>query len=31
MASITPRKDKSGNVISYTIRVFRGYDTDGKS
>ena len=29
MASITPRKDKSGNIISYTIRVFRGYDTDG--
>ena len=30
MASITPRKDKSGNVISYTIRVFRGYDSSGK-
>ena len=30
MASITPRKDKSGNIISYTIRVFRGYDSDGK-
>ena len=29
MASIVPRKDKSGNVISYRIRVFRGYDEKG--
>ena len=29
MPSITPRKDKNGNVISYTIRVYRGYDSSG--
>ena len=29
MASIVPRKDKSGNVVSYRIRVFRGYDEKG--
>lgn len=26
MASITPRKNKAGEIISYTIRVYRGYD-----
>lgn len=30
MASITPRKDKSGAVISYIIRVYNGYDSSGK-
>lgn len=30
MANITPRKDKSGNIISYRIRVSRGYDINGK-
>ena len=30
MASITPRKDKDGNIISYQIRVFRGRDASGK-
>jgi len=30
MASISPRKDKSGNVISYQIRVHRGRDAQGK-
>ncbi len=29
MPSITPRKDKHGNIISYTIRVYRGYDSSG--
>ncbi len=29
MAAITPRKNKSGEVISYTIRVYRGYDSSG--
>ncbi len=30
MPSITPRKDKHGNIISYTIRVYHGYDSSGK-
>ena len=30
MANITPRTDKSGNIISYQIRVFRGRDASGK-
>ncbi len=30
MASITARKDKAGNIISYTIRIYRGYSADGK-
>lgn len=30
MAAITPRKNKSGEIISYTIRVYRGYDSSGK-
>ena len=30
MATITPRKDKNGNIISYQIRVFRGRDSSGK-
>lgn len=30
MASITERKNKSGEIISYTIRVYRGYDSAGK-
>lgn len=29
MASITPRKNKHGETISYTIRVYRGYDING--
>lgn len=29
MASITPRKNKVGEIISYTIRVYRGYDING--
>lgn len=29
MANITPRHDKAGNVISYRIRVSRGYDLEG--
>ena len=29
MANIQERKDKSGNVISYSIRVFRGRDING--
>lgn len=29
MASITPRKNKAGEIISYTIRVYRGYDING--
>lgn len=29
MAAITPRKNKSGDIISYTIRVYRGYDSSG--
>ena len=30
MASIDPRRDKDGNIISYQIRVFRGRDASGK-
>lgn len=30
MANITPRRDKNGNIISYTIRVYHGYDSSGK-
>lgn len=30
MANIQPRYDKSGKLISYSIRVFRGRDADGK-
>lgn len=30
MASITPRKNKNGEIISYTIRVYRGYDSNGE-
>lgn len=30
MAYIQPRKDKNGNVISYSIRVFKGYAPDGE-
>ncbi len=29
MASINPRKNKNGEVISYTIRVYQGYDSAG--
>lgn len=30
MPSITPRKNKDGDIISYTIRVYHGYDSKGK-
>lgn len=30
MANITPRKNKNGEIISYRIRVSRGYDSSGK-
>ncbi len=30
MANITPRRNKSGEIISYRIRVSRGYDSTGK-
>ncbi len=30
MANISSRKDKDGNIISYRIRVARGYDNYGK-
>lgn len=30
MATITPRKNKNGEIISYTIRVYRGYDSNGE-
>ena len=30
MANIQERRDKSGKLISYSIRVFRGRDADGK-
>lgn len=30
MASITPRKNKDGEIISYTIRVYHGYDSNGE-
>ncbi|MGN0595216.1 MAG: hypothetical protein ACI4I6_08650, partial [Hominimerdicola sp.] len=29
MANIQPRKDKNGDIISYSIRVFKGYAPDG--
>lgn len=31
MPNITKRTNKAGDVISYRIRVFRGYDSDGKN
>lgn len=30
MPTITPRKNKDGEIISYTIRVYHGYDSQGK-
>ena len=30
MPNITPRKNKDGDIISYTIRVYHGYDSQGK-
>ena len=30
MANITPRKNKNGEITSYTIRVYHGYDGEGK-
>ena len=30
MPSITPRKNKDGDIISYTIKVYHGYDSQGK-
>lgn len=30
MANITPRKNKNGEIVSYRIRVARGYDCNGK-
>lgn len=30
MPSITPRKNKNGEITSYTIRVYHGYDDKGK-
>lgn len=30
MANIIPRRDKNGNITSYTIRVYHGYDSSGK-
>ncbi len=27
MANITPRRDKNGNITSFTIRVYHGYDS----
>lgn len=30
MPSITPRKNKDGDIISYTIRVYHRYDSHGK-
>ncbi len=30
MANITPRKNKKGEITSYTIRVYHGYDSKGK-
>lgn len=29
MANITPRKNKKGEITSYTIRVYHGYDSEG--
>lgn len=30
MANISARKNKNGEIISYRIRVSRGYDSNGK-
>ena len=30
MANISARKNKKGEIISYRIRVSRGYDSNGK-
>ena len=30
MSNITPRKNKNGEITSYTIRVYHGYDSNGK-
>lgn len=30
MASITPRYNKNGEIISYRVKVFCGYGSDGK-
>jgi len=30
MANITPRKNKNGEITSYTIRVYHGYNSEGK-
>lgn len=30
MATITPRKNKNGDIISYQIQVYRGRSSDGK-
>jgi len=30
MSNITPRKNKNGEITSYTIRVYHGYDSGGK-
>lgn len=30
MAAIPPRKNKSGEIVSYTIRGYHGYDSKGK-
>lgn len=30
MANITPRRNKNGEITSYTIRVYHGYDSKGK-
>lgn len=30
MATVTPRRDSSGNIISYSISVYRGRDASGK-
>ncbi len=30
MVNITPRKNKNGEITSYTIRVYHGYDSKGK-
>ena len=30
MPNITPRKNKNGEITSYTIRVYHGYDSEGK-
>lgn len=30
MATVTPRKNKNGDIISYQIQVYRGRSADGK-